>query len=200
MPRRCATVRALRALLLLALAAVAAGDDPDPAQDRCAEGQPAFAYADFRPARVFSCCTAAVCAGDSPAPCCEHLVGSQANDAAACAALGELFTNDWGQNPNYPCLPGWISYSGDDVDYDNDYTAGAADPANYPERVTTDSSYNGTATQGHSYVWPPRGWTSAAVGIPTDYCTFHGVRCDDAGRVIMMCAPKCVSHHCTATR
>ncbi len=192
MSRRCRTW-AVRVALLLALAAAAAGEEEEPSTepspDRCASGQPAFEYASFSPERVFSCCTPAACAGDSPAPCCEHLVGSEANDAAACAALGQLFTNDWGQNTDYPCLAGWQSKIGADVDYDNDYTAGAADATNYPERVTTDSSFDGVATQGHSYVWPPRGWTAAAVGIPTDYCTFHGVRCDDQGRVITLCAP-----------
>lgn len=157
------------------------------------------------PRSTFSCCTKAVCSRATDAstaknaPCCDFLLGLEANDEAMCAALGELFMNDWGTN--VPCLAGWFGNFGP-ADYANsdingDLAASIADYAN----VTTTTEYDGSKTV-HAYNWGdtdgnggpnletvPSGWAAAAVGIHTDYCTFHGVGCDDQGRVITLCAP-----------
>ena len=157
------------------------------------------------PKNPFSCCTPAVCSRAEPAPCCSFLLGSDANDNATCAALGELFLNDWGQFSDFPCMAGWAAPAVDDGNGKEilatvDYTNGIIDPllsaliADYTN-VATSTEYNGSPEQYAKY-WTddvdttvPRGWVSAAVGIHTDYCTFYGVRCDDLGRVINLCAP-----------
>ena len=156
------------------------------------------------PKSTFSCCTQDVCNRAPPAekaPCCSFLLGSEANDQATCAALGELFLNDWGQLPDYPCFAGWHGYANNEgeiiapVDYANVIINSSlaeliADYAN-----VTSTEYEGLPI-AHAFNWldgddttVPRGWVSAAVGIHTDYCTFYGVSCDNLGRVTTLCAP-----------
>ena len=169
---------------------------------RCDSGQPPFKYADFKPSRTFTCCTPDKCASAvqfAPEPCCQFLVGSTPNSPDECNTLGELFTNDWGMNPDLPCIAGWYGYSDGnnwiDIDYDNDWGTeesrsdlNLAIVSKYGNMITTDSSY---AAGGHASDWnsevAPRGWVGAAVGIPTDLCSFHGIECNSAGRVILLC-------------
>lgn len=133
---------------------------------------PPFRYKDFRPARNFSC--------------------SNGNKQTVCEALGELFTNDWGMNPYHPCLAGWWEGpNGETVDYDNEDLAHTIDEW---VPVTTDSSFNHSNDYdvGHFSENPPRGWTAAAVGVETDYCTFYGVTCTAEGEVSELYVTCCI--------
>ena len=155
------------------------------------------------PKSTFSCCTQAVCSRAPPVPpCCGFLLGSEANNEATCAALGELFMNDWGLAPvdGAACYPGWYGNPDDGVivDYANDVNSApvmeqlAALVADYATVTTTD------LLEAHGQSWRgdrgpeavPTGWVAAAVGVHTDYCTFYGVRCDSLGRVITLCVPR----------
>lgn len=166
--------RTVRVLLLLAAAATGTAD-------RCDDGQLTFPYAKLIPPREFSCCTPDVCNKTTPAPCCAGLSGRLANDPAVCAALGELFTNDWGMNAAFPCFGGW----GWSVDSNNevDYSNGEV-PADIASALLDRFTDTGADAE-HSRLWPPSGWTAAALGVHADYCTFYGVSCVE-GIVISM--------------
>ena len=150
---------------------------------------------------VFVCCSAAsIDAGDCTAVA--------PNDPVVCAALGELYNNDWATNAN-PALPGWVrsgaifDYSTLDDYYDTYDTALSQfiDP-HYPgPNPNPWLFYYCTVTQGGTFVAGkgcmisgvvndvplPSGWMGAALGFATDYCTFSGVRCDEDGNVIQLC-------------
>ena len=163
------------------------------------------------PKSSFSCCTQAACSQNSKRPCCKFLVGSEYNDEATCAALGELFMNDWGMahelGDYYKCYPGWYGTGFPDmiVDYTNDVNnVSVVDQlaeliADYATVTTTDLGEAHGGSWRDAFPLPvPSGWVGAAVGVHTDYCTFSGVRCDSQGRVITLCAPpdQCANERC----
>jgi hypothetical protein len=76
------------------------------------------------------------------------------NDDAECTALAALFMNDWGTfGDGYENVGGWIG-----GDYSWELPGGTAGAS-------------------------PVGWMAAALGTPTDLCTFNGLTCGPNGRV-----------------
>ena len=84
----------------------------------------------------------------------------------------------------YDYYDAW-KYEYDALDSSYVYTdgGGGATEATWPNGAQLANSFPGHvgAVTG--------GWAAAAAGTPTDYCTFYGVFCDDAGDVLILCAP-----------
>jgi hypothetical protein len=108
-------------------------------------------------AHAFTCCTqehlgSTSCLTSQEFP---HRTGT-ANDPAQCAALGELFSNDFGAGPLNGDLPPFGGWANSAPLLGGDYS------------LTTQSS-----DSEHHY----HGWMGAYYDTPTDYCTFVGITC-----------------------